>query len=84
MKRTVAIVVTYNRKTLLMENIQCLLAQQPKVPDILIVDNHSTDGTQAALEQYIQNGQISYYDTGTNLGGAGGFQYGIREAAEAG
>ena len=43
MKRTAAIVVTYNRKTLLMENIQCLLAQRPEVPDILIVDNHSTD-----------------------------------------
>lgn len=83
-KRTAAIVVTYNRKTLLMENIQSLLAQRPEVPDILIVDNHSTDGTKDALEQYIQNGQVFYYDTGANLGGAGGFQYGIRKAAEAG
>lgn len=83
MKSTAAIVVTYNRKELLLENIRCLLAQRCKTLDILIVDNHSTDGTRDALEPFIHNGQIYYYDTGANLGGAGGFQYGIRKAVEA-
>lgn len=82
MKCVVAIVVTYNRKELLLENIRCLLAQKPEIPDILVVDNHSTDGTYDALETYVLNGCIRYYDTGSNLGGAGGFQYGIRKAAE--
>lgn len=79
-----AVVVTYNRKDLLLENISCLLAQKPMVPSIVIVDNHSTDGTREALSDYINSGAIIYCDTGANLGGAGGFSYGIRYAAEHG
>ena len=46
MKRTAAIVVTYNRKELLKENIEKLLAQSFKSRlDIIIIDNASTDGT---------------------------------------
>lgn len=84
MRKVAAVVVTYNRKELLLENIDCLLAQKPNVPDILIVDNHSTDGTAEVLAPYLERGQIRYYDTGSNLGGAGGFQYGIREAVRNG
>lgn len=80
MKKIAAIVVTYNRKKLLSENIESLLSQKPFVPDILIVDNNSTDGTHEMLKPYIDKGMIRYYNTGSNLGGAGGFQYGIRQA----
>ena len=79
-----AIVVTYNRKDLLLENIECLLNQKPIVPTIVIIDNHSNDGTGEALKQYIADERIIYCDTGANLGGAGGFSYGIRYAAEHG
>lgn len=82
MKKCAAIVVTYNRKKLLLENIKCLLEQKQVKPDILIIDNHSTDGTAEALRTYIDQNLIKYFDTGANLGGAGGFQYGIRKAVE--
>ena len=82
--RTAAVVVTYNRKDLLTENIQCLLAQKPEVPAIIIIDNHSTDGTKEAIQRFIDAEQIQYCDTGANLGGAGGFSFGIKYAAEKG
>ena len=83
-RSTAAVVVTYNRKELLTENIQCLLEQKPEVPAIIIIDNHSTDGTKEAVQQFIDAGKIQYCDTGANLGGAGGFSFGIRYAAEKG
>lgn len=79
-----AVVVTYNRKSLLKESIECLLKQKPTVPSVLIIDNHSTDGTRELLQDNIVQGEIVYFDTGSNLGGAGGFAYGIRKAAELG
>ena len=55
------------------------------VPDILIIDNHSTDGTKEAIAACKSgNDRILYFDTGSNLGGAGGFQYGIRKGVELG
>lgn len=83
-KNVAAVVVTYNRKELLSENIECLLAQKPYIPTIIVVDNHSTDGTRESLDKYIKAGKIVYRDTGANLGGAGGFSYGIKYAAEQG
>lgn len=80
--RIAAVVVTYNRKELLKENIESLLSQTPTVPSIIIIDNHSTDGTKENIQKYIDTKQIEYCDTGSNLGGAGGFSYGIRYAVE--
>ena len=81
MNDIVAIVVTYNRKDLLCENIECLLGQSAGALDILVIDNNSTDGTREMLDWFIKASQIIYINTGKNLGGAGGFQFGIREAA---
>lgn len=83
--RVAAIVVTYNRKELLRENIESLIAQTfRKCLDIVVIDNASTDGTREYISEYIDSGEIIYQNTGSNLGGAGGFQYGIRYAAENG
>lgn len=82
MKKVAAIVVTYNRKKLLLENIKALLAQTYRNLDILIIDNCSTDGTKDAIQEYIKNKSIIYVNTGSNLGGAGGFQYGIKYASK--
>ena len=84
MKKVAAVVVTYNRKDLLLENVQSLLGQTFSDVQIIIVDNNSSDGTQDVLQQFIERKQILYFNTGANLGGAGGFSYGIRLAAEAG
>lgn len=76
--RTVAIVVTYNRKNLLLECIECLEKQTKRnTLDILIIDNASTDGTEEALRPMIEKKKLSYKNTGRNLGGAGGFEYGV-------
>ena len=45
-----AVVVTYNRKELLLRNISSLLSQTYPL-DILIYDNASTDGTYDFLVQ---------------------------------
>ena len=80
-----AVVVTFNRKKLLKENIECLLNQTVKsVLDIIIIDNHSTDGTKDEIKTYILKNEVIYQDTGSNLGGAGGFQFGIKYAVEHG
>ena len=82
MDRIVAVIVTYNRKPLLLECISAILSQRPYIPDIMVIDNNSGDGTEEALRPYIENKQIQYFNTGANLGGAGGFQYGIRKAVQ--
>lgn len=85
-----AVVVTYNRKKLLRENIAALAGQNDAPSfDIIVVDNASTDGTRVMVEalsqEYEAEGRaLLYENTGANLGGAGGFQYGIRLAAEQG
>lgn len=82
MNEVVAVVVTYNRKELLKECIEALLLNQKC--DILIIDNASTDGTKEYIKEYIKMENIIYENTGDNLGGAGGFNYGIKEAVKLG
>ncbi len=83
--KVAAVVVTYNRKVLLAENIEALLAQScSEILEIIIIDNASTDGTDYMMKKYNDNAQVKYVNTGANLGGAGGFQCGIRYAAEHG
>lgn len=84
MNKIIALVVTYNRKKLLQENIEALLAQKYSEFDILIVDNASTDGTKEFMDSYKENKRIIYENTGANLGGAGGFHYGLKKAVELG
>lgn len=83
--KVAAVVVTYNRKVLLLECIECLLDQTVRDRlDIIVVDNASTDGTHEALASYENDGSLIYLNTGANLGGAGGFSFGMREAEERG
>ncbi len=83
-KRIAAIVVTYNRQPYLMRCIEALRRQQNAALDILIIDNASTDGTGEALAPLAAQGVLHYRNTGKNLGGAGGFHYGMRVAIEQG
>lgn len=81
--KVVAVIVTYNRKELLKESIDALLKLDNKC-DILIIDNDSNDGTEEYILDYIKNKKIIYLNTGSNLGGAGGFNFGLRRACELG
>lgn len=84
MNQVAAVVVTYNRLVLLQECIQALLGQTEPC-DILIVDNASTDGTKEYIEELCRDHpSIRYQNTGANIGGAGGFNRGMRWAVEAG
>jgi len=78
-----SIVVTYNRCELLIECIEGLLKSEIKA-DILIIDNASTDGTKEKINKYIKNKDVIYFNTGKNIGGAGGFNFGLRKAYELG
>ena len=81
MKKVVAVVVTYNRKEILKKCINNLIQLKAQgLCDILVIDNASTDGTETFLKEYIDKKQIIYYNTKSNLGGAGGFNYGIKKA----
>ena len=81
MNSIAAIVVTYNRKELLLACIAGLLRQTCRCFDVWIIDNASSDGTDRAMQPFVERGEVRYRNTGNNLGGAGGFQYGIRCAA---
>lgn len=82
----VAVIVTYNRKELLGENIQMLLEQTRSIDRICIVDNCSTDGTPEFLQKngWKNNNQFVYIRTESNIGGAGGFYTGTKAAFELG
>ena len=79
--KVASLVVTYNRKELLQECLNALFAQTYSELDICVIDNGSTDGTFEYLKQVKKNG-FFYYNTGENLGGAGGFNYGLKKLVE--
>ena len=88
-KRTVCVVlVTYNRKKLLMELLNSICIQTYPVSAVVLVDNHSTDGTAEMLaEKKVisetipdetvnsrwNNMEIYYFRSSKNTGGSGGF-----------
>ena len=79
-KKVAAIVVTYNRKKLLEECLDALLLLNYPSLEIYVIDNASTDGTKRVVSRYLKNKHIRYYNTGVNVGGSGGFFYGMKEA----
>lgn len=84
MKKVIAIVVTYNRKYLLKECINSILKQDYSNCEVLIVDNNSSDGTKEYIVNELKNNKVHYINTGFNLGGAGGFNFGMKEAYKLG
>lgn len=78
-----AIIVTYNRKELLNQCLHAVLQQEEIYPDVILIDNASTDGTDEMVRK-INDERIHYYNTGANLGGAGGFSFGVEKGVELG
>jgi rhamnopyranosyl-N-acetylglucosaminyl-diphospho-decaprenol beta-1,3/1,4-galactofuranosyltransferase len=81
-----ALVVTFNRKELLCECLDALLAQTSPVSRIVLVDNASSDGTSDLLARkgYLENEILDYVLLPINSGGAGGFHEGVKRAYESG
>jgi rhamnopyranosyl-N-acetylglucosaminyl-diphospho-decaprenol beta-1,3/1,4-galactofuranosyltransferase len=80
--RVVAVVVTWNRRELLLEALAAVQAQTHAPDLVIVVDNASTDGTVAAVRSRFPAVQVAELDA--NYGGAGGFAYGMGLALEAG
>ncbi|WP_275748240.1 glycosyltransferase family 2 protein [Nocardioides sp. YIM 152315] len=77
---TVAVVVvTYNRADLLARMLEGLAALERPADAVIVVDNASTDHTAEVLEACDVAG-LEVLRTEENLGGAGGFHHGVREA----
>lgn len=80
MKNITAVVVTYNRKELLIRCIEHLRQQTIELNSIIVVNNGSTDGTEQWLDEQTDLDVIHQ----ENVGGSGGFFRGIRHAYEKG
>lgn len=77
--KLVAVVVTYNR----LEHLKKTLTRLEGEPcdQIVVVDNNSTDGTASWLKENACN-RLAPLFLERNLGGAGGFEAGMRYASE--
>jgi len=86
MSNFTVVIVTYNRKLLLMRCLAAIAAQTRKPERILVVDNASTDGTRELLELsgWTQRPDVELLLMEENTGGAGGFCAGLRHATENG
>ncbi|WP_194726674.1 glycosyltransferase family 2 protein [Noviherbaspirillum malthae] len=80
-QKVAAIVVTYNRKQMLLQCLEGLLNQSFPIDQIIVVDNASTDGTEQLLEEnnYLSHARIRYQRLPQNTGGAGGFHAGLAQ-----
>lgn len=84
LNKVIAVVVTYNRLEMLKQCIGALQKQSHPC-DILIVNNASTDDTENWVTEYIKTAEnIHYINTEENIGGAGGFNKGMRWGVENG
>lgn len=81
-----AIIITYNRKKLLLLCLTALLKQMRALDKIYIVDNASTDGSLEYLEEHrvLCNPVVEWYELGQNLGCSGGFHHGVQKGYVAG
>jgi rhamnopyranosyl-N-acetylglucosaminyl-diphospho-decaprenol beta-1,3/1,4-galactofuranosyltransferase len=73
--RVTAVVVTYNRRDLLLEALAAVDAQSRAADAVIVVDNASTDGTADAVRAHHPSARLA--EVAHNTGGAGGFAYGI-------
>lgn len=80
MKSITAVVVTFNRKNLLIRCVEHLRQQTVRLDHIIVVNNGSTDGTAEWLDNQADLEVIHQ----ENVGGAGGFYRGIQHAFESG
>lgn len=88
MKKIAAIIVTFNRKQLLVNCITAIIGQLYKPAVVYIIDNASTDGTDTWIRENgydgVKNGiEFRYIRLHENIGGAGGFYTGLKTAYDA-
>lgn len=77
-----AVVVSFNRLDYLKKCLRALEAQTRPLDEIIVIENGSTDGSAEYVTQ--NHPGITLFETGANLGGAGGFAWGIELALQKG
>jgi rhamnopyranosyl-N-acetylglucosaminyl-diphospho-decaprenol beta-1,3/1,4-galactofuranosyltransferase len=80
--RVIAVVVTWNRRDLLLESLGAVLGQTRAPDQVIVVDNASTDGSADAVRADYP--QVALTELRRNTGGAGGFAAGLALALRAG
>lgn len=78
--RIAALVVTYNRRDLLLKTLEALENQTHAVERIIVVDNASTDDTWKTLQGYQAKVPMTLMRLPENTGGAGGFYHSMNTA----
>ncbi len=78
----VAVVVTWNRRDLLVRALDAVLSQDPAPAAVVVVDNASTDGSADLVAQ--EYPAVDLVRLERNTGGAGGFAIGIARALDLG
>jgi len=77
---TSIIILTYNRKKELEENLT-LLSRQNGIYEIIIVDNNSTDNTESVVRELKSlHPIIKFYKLNSNRGVSGGRNFGVEKA----
>jgi len=77
-----AVIVTYNRKDKLLECLRRLYQSSVRPQGVLVVDNASSDGTAEMVRRLFPDAGLIVLEN--NLGGAGGFDAGMRQAYASG
>ena len=92
MIQVATIIVTFNRKELLIQCIEAIYSQKFRPTIIYIIDNQSTDGTYEFLkekgiltdEQIYNDISLKYIQLPVNGGGSMGFYKGLKQAYQDG
>ena len=78
----VVVIVTHNRLELLKECLMHVEEQTVAAMEIIVVDNASNDGTAQFLREKARHGRYRILTCTENVGGAGGFERGVRLVLE--
>jgi GT2 family glycosyltransferase len=78
--RIAVIVLNYNGRELTLQALESVCAMNGPGYDVVVVDNGSSDGSCAAIAEAFP--QVALVRTEVNLGAAGGYNLGMRWAAE--
>jgi GT2 family glycosyltransferase len=80
--RVLAVILSYEGRELVLQTLASFAASDYPALELLVVDNGSTDGTDAAVAERFP--RVSRLRTETNLGISGGLNLGIRRGLEQG